>query len=246
MSCRSTPGWPTNSSSAIRRCRNSRPNGGTQDALAQEVRNAVSNLNEQYQASLEREKTLDQELEKQKSFALGLNDAAVRYLILEREADANRELYNSVLKRLKDMALLADAHASNISIVDKAEPPRFPSSPKVARDLLQATLFALVAAFGLAFLAEHLDTTLKFPDDAERYLRLPNLAAIPDFAFAGAALSVEESPRNDRALQAPSNRSSSDHSCDVVTTFGKRRWWANHTQRFEQLCCSQKPGLIRK
>ena len=193
---------------------------GTQDALAQEVRNAVSNLNEQYQASLEREKTLDQELEKQKSFALGLNDAAVRYLILEREADTNRELYNSVLKRLKDMALLADAHASNISIVDKAEPPRFPSSPKVARDLLQATLFALVAAFGLAFLAEHLDTTLKFPDDAERYLRLPNLAAIPDFAFAGAALSVEESPRNDRSLQAPSNRSSSDHSGDVVTTFG--------------------------
>ena len=73
---------------------------GTLDALAQEVRNAVSNVHEQYQASLEREKTLAEELEKQKSFALGLNDSAVRYLILEREADttANSTIADSTEK----------------------------------------------------------------------------------------------------------------------------------------------------
>lgn len=193
---------------------------GTQDALAQEIRNAVSSLHEQYQASLEREKTLTEELEKQKSFALGLNDAAVRYLILEREADTNRELYNSVLKRMKDITLLADVHASNVSIVDKAESPRTPSSPKMTRDLLQAALLGLAAAFGFAFLAEQLDTTLKFPDEAQRYLQVPNLAIIPDFSFAHGTLSIEASAGSGRAMRDAGTRASSRHSADIVTDYG--------------------------
>jgi succinoglycan biosynthesis transport protein ExoP len=192
---------------------------GTQDALAQEIRSAVSSLHEQYQASLEAEKTLGDELEKQKSFALGLNDAAVRYLILEREAETNRELYNSVLKRMKDMALLADAHASNISIVDKAEPPGFPSSPKTATDLLQAALLGLAAAFGLAFVLEHLDTTLKYPDEAQSYLRVPNLAITPEVSFVNKGLYLEKQSADDRALQSTGRRATG-HSADIVTAHG--------------------------
>jgi polysaccharide biosynthesis transport protein len=194
---------------------------GTQDALAQEVRNAVSSVQEQYDAALEREKTLSDELDKQKSFALGLNDAAVRYLILEREADTNRELYDSVLKRMKDMALLADVHASNISVVDVAEPPGAPSSPNRSKDLLQAALLGLVAAFGLAFLLEYLDATLKSPDEAQRYLRVPNLAVIPDFVSAqGGVYGGKPVPRG-RALEAGSNQKPSGHGADIVTTYGK-------------------------
>ena len=194
---------------------------GTQDALAQEVRNAVASVHEQYQAALERETTLTSELEKQKSFALGLNDAAVRYLILEREADTNRELYDSVLKRMKDMALLADVHASNISIVDEAEPPRTPSSPNTRKDLLQAALVGLALAFGLAFLLENLDTTLKLPDEAERYLRVPSLAIIPEFSFAQRGLYGGKSSGKDRALLSGSNQNGSRHGTDIVTTYGK-------------------------
>ncbi len=192
---------------------------GTLDALAQEVRNAVSNVHEQYQASLEREKTLAEELEKQKSFALGLNDSAVRYLILEREADTNRELYNAVLKRMKDMALLADVHASNVSVVDRAEPPRFPSSPNTAKNLPQAALLGLAAAFGLAFLLEHLDSTLRYPDDAERYLRVPNLGVIPDFSFEPGGAYLDSSLRRDlnRQIEAGSD---SHHAADIVTSYG--------------------------
>jgi len=195
---------------------------GTQDALAQEVRNAVSSVQEEYQAALEREKTLNAELEKQKSFALGLNDAAVRYLMLDREADTNRELYNSVLKRMKDMALLADVHASNISVVDEAEPPGWPSSPKISQDLLVAGIFGLALALGLAFALEYLDSTLKFPDEAQRYLQVPNLALIPDFSFAtGSLYGRRTSHIGGRALQNGTDKNSSRHDADIVTTFGK-------------------------
>jgi len=193
---------------------------GTQDAIAQEVRNAVSGVQEQYEAALAREKTLSKEMEKQKSFALGLNDAAVRYLILEREAETNRDLYNSVLKRMKDMALLADVHASNISVVDEAELPRSPSSPRTAKDLLQAALVGLALALGLAFLLEQLDSTLKFPDEAQRYLRVPNLATIPEFNFARKGL-YGKSSHDDRALPSATNVNGSNHCADIVTTHGK-------------------------
>ena len=195
---------------------------GTQDALAQEVRNTVSNLHEQYQAAHEREETLSQELDKQKSFALGLNDAAVRYLILEREADTNRELYDSVLKRMKDMALLADVHASNVSIVDDAEPPRGPSSPNTRKDLFQAALVGLALALGLALLLERLDTTLKFPDEAQRYLGIPSLAVIPEFKFGGGVDSYDgaKASSGSKALQTRSEQSSK-HITDIVTLNGK-------------------------
>ena len=189
---------------------------GTQDALAQEIRNSVSSVHEQYQAALERENTLSQELDKQKSFALGLNDAAVRYLILEREADTNRELYDSVLKRMKDMALLADVHASNISVVDDAEPPRYPSSPKTMKELLQAGIVGLALALGLALFLEHLDATLKFPDEAQRYLRVPSLAVIPEFSFVGLPSYGSRGSSAKRALM-----NGSKHETDIVTTYGK-------------------------
>ena len=40
-----------------------------------------------------------------------------------------------------------------------------------------------LAGVGLAFLLEQLDNTLKTPEEAERYLRLPTLGVVPDFAL---------------------------------------------------------------
>ena len=68
-------------------------------------------------------------MDKSRSNALGLNDAAVEYAILQREVDTNRDLYNSVLQRMKDVGLAAEARSSNVVIVDEAEPSTSPSSP---------------------------------------------------------------------------------------------------------------------
>jgi capsular exopolysaccharide synthesis family protein len=49
--------------------------------------------------------------------------------------------------------------------------------------LLIGLLMGLAAGVGLAFLLEQLDNTLKSPEEAERYMQLPNLAVVPDFAL---------------------------------------------------------------
>jgi capsular exopolysaccharide synthesis family protein len=154
---------------------------GTREALKREIASIVASIETQYAASLKDEEALNQELKHEKEFALGLNDAAVKYAILQREADTNKQLYNAVLTRMKDVEVTADLHASNISIVDRATPPTAPSSPRQVRDLLAAALLGLMGGVGLAFLLERHDDTFKDAAEIEAYLRVPQLGTIPSF-----------------------------------------------------------------
>jgi polysaccharide biosynthesis transport protein len=149
--------------------------------LGQEMQRVVAGIESSYLSAGARERALRAKMEKQKAATLALKDASVEYAILAREADTNRQLYDSVLQRMKEMGVAAELRASNVSVIDKAEPPHTPSKPKKLKSLLLSALVALVGGVGLAFLLEYLDNTLKTPEEVERYLRLPNLAVVPDF-----------------------------------------------------------------
>lgn len=151
----------------------------TSELVRAETASIAASVRAQYSAALRKEKALKDELDRQKKFALGLNDAAVRYVILEREADTNRQLYNAVLKRMKDVSVVAGVHASNISLVDRAVPPTAPSSPRKLRDVLFAGALGLMVGIGLAFVMERLDNTLKTASEAQKFLHVPTLGVIP-------------------------------------------------------------------
>ncbi|HVB81630.1 MAG TPA: polysaccharide biosynthesis tyrosine autokinase [Candidatus Binataceae bacterium] len=148
---------------------------------SQELAKRAAIIKAEYQAAQTKEDELQTELNQERTQALGLNDAAVEYAILRREVDTNRDLYNSVLQRMKDVGLAAESQSSNIVVVDEAQPPGAPSSPHRMVDILQAIAFGLALGIALAFLIEYQDKTLKTPDQVEIYLHLPNLAAVPAF-----------------------------------------------------------------
>ncbi len=193
---------------------------GTRAILNRELKTAVANVNEQYQAAVKSEQAIAADLDKQKSFALGLNDDAIKYVMLEREADTNRELYNAVLKRMKDLTVVGDAHASNVTIVDAAQPPLAPSSPRTKRDLAAAGLVGLLLGVCAALFIERLDTTLKTPEEAERFLKLPNLATVPDFSSA-IALTSRYSSSYLAKPALPELPAADTHGRDLVATYGK-------------------------
>jgi capsular exopolysaccharide synthesis family protein len=153
-----------------------------QRRLDAEISRVIAGIQGSFQAASDKEKKLQQEMDKERQQALGLNDAAVEYAILQREADTNRELYENVLQRMKGIALAAESQTSNIIIVDPAETPPEPSSPKKFSTIVRNSALALVAVIGLIFGLEYLDNTLKTPEQVERYLRVPNIGAIPSFA----------------------------------------------------------------
>jgi polysaccharide biosynthesis transport protein len=149
--------------------------------LNREIQKVTGSIKSAYQAMVAKEKQLRAAMEAQKAAALRLKDASVNYAILAREVDTNRQLYDSVLHRMKETGVAAELRASNVFIIDKAEPPRKPSSPKIKQSFLLAALLGLMGGVGCAFLREHLDNALKTPQEVERYLRLPNLGLVPDF-----------------------------------------------------------------
>ncbi|HEY6569937.1 MAG TPA: polysaccharide biosynthesis tyrosine autokinase [Candidatus Limnocylindrales bacterium] len=68
--------------------------------------------------------------------------------------------------------------ANILTVVDPAQVPTEPTSPRVALNTLIIALLALVNAIALVFLLEYLDDTLKTPDDVEALIGLPTIGTI--------------------------------------------------------------------
>jgi len=187
----------------------------TRRRLRSEVGSIVAGIESKYLAAQEKEDDLRDELEKQKEAALLLKDASVEYAILDREAETNRQLYDSILQRMKEMGVSAELRASNVFVIDAAYPPAFPASPRKSRNLALALVLGLLAGLGAAFAREYFDNTLKTPQDVERYLGLPSLGVVPDFLTLEPESSAEPASQAVSAL-APVAISAEGESREVA------------------------------
>lgn len=67
----------------------------------------------------------------------------------------------------------------NVQIIDKAEVPVKPSSPRVKLNVLIAGVLGLMMSLGIVFIVEMMDSSIKTPEDVEKYLNLPVIGMIP-------------------------------------------------------------------
>ncbi|HUK56994.1 MAG TPA: polysaccharide biosynthesis tyrosine autokinase [Nitrospiria bacterium] len=102
-----------------------------------------------------------------------------QYLLLKREMDANRQLFEVLLKRLKETDLTENLPRSNIQVVDPAQATQIPIRPRKGMNLLLAVIVGLAMGAGLAFFFEYLDNTIKGPEDIERVIAAPLLGIVP-------------------------------------------------------------------
>ncbi|WP_252259371.1 GumC family protein [Erythrobacter aurantius] len=103
--------------------------------------------------------------------------ASIQYNIYQREVDTNRQLYDGLLQRFKEIGV-AGVGTNNVSIVDRAEVPRSPSSPNLLINLLASLIGGLAIAAGVVFALEQIDSSLRDPT-AVRELGLTLLGVIP-------------------------------------------------------------------
>jgi succinoglycan biosynthesis transport protein ExoP len=153
-----------------------------QARVAAMINMKVGALESEYDEAIDKEKQLKDEIERQKTATLNLNSSAAQYAMLQREVDTNRELYNAILTRIKDVEMSGDIQSKNVSIINSAEVPGSASSPKKMLALMLAVIGGLGLGLGLAFVVELADNTLKNPEEAENYLKLPNLGVVPEFS----------------------------------------------------------------
>jgi succinoglycan biosynthesis transport protein ExoP len=140
-------------------------------------------LRSEYLAAVQREKMLTTAMEEQKQRANKLNESAIEYSVLKRDADSNHQLYDSLLQKLKEAGIAAGLRSSNIRVVDVAQVPDLPVSPHVLRNLAFGLLLGLGGGIALALVFDNLDTTVRNIEEAKAICTLPALGMIPRQGF---------------------------------------------------------------
>ena len=143
--------------------------------LQTEFAKAIEAIRNDYQSALTEERTLTAALEEQKAAAMDLDRKSVGYTVLEREADSNRKVYETLLQREKELQVMANSRGNNVRMTDHAERPGAPFTPTPLRDVLLALIAGLTLSLGLVFVLEYLDDTVKNPDDLTEKLKVPLL-----------------------------------------------------------------------
>jgi capsular exopolysaccharide synthesis family protein len=153
-----------------------------QQRQKQEIDRVVASIKTKYSSAVERENELKKDLETEKSSVMSLKDASLKDVVLAREVETNRALYQNVLERIKLLGVSNEAQVTNVSIVDKAETPLSPSSPKKKLSLLLSGFLALLVGFGAILVMESTDSALKSAEEVYTFLRLPTLATVVQFS----------------------------------------------------------------
>ncbi len=107
------------------------------------------------------------------------SEELVRVEQLEREADANRLLYEYFLTRLKETSVQEGLQQADSRIISSAIVPSYSFNPNGDRTIVLGVLLGLMAGAGLVLLRERMITAIRTPDELEDATSLPVLGQIP-------------------------------------------------------------------
>ena len=164
--------------------------------IGQETAGVRASVRAEYSAAASQERMLMGQIAALRNQALDVDGRSIQYNILKREVDTNRQLYDGLLQRYKEVGVAGDVRANNISIVDRAEVPRWRFKPNIPLNLAIGLLVGVLLGVLASFVLEFLDDTLKSPEDIEQKLKLAVLGVIPKLGPKDSIDSVAKNPRS--------------------------------------------------
>ncbi len=156
-----------------------------QAQLSAEIERLVTNLKNEYEVADARERQLAQNLAQMKEQQADTKDAGVELKELEREAATSKQLFEALLTRYKQTSGTQDFQLPDATIVEKADVPLHPASPKRKQLVLMASAAGLLLGCALAVLLELFAPGVSRPEDIKRALALDHLSSMPAIAQEG-------------------------------------------------------------
>ncbi|WP_288045487.1 polysaccharide biosynthesis tyrosine autokinase [Sphingomonas sp.] len=148
-------------------------------AIAREERRVSGSLEADYREAQSREEALKTRVDRLKSSYLDLRRRSIQYNIYQQEVDTNRALYDGLLQRYKEIGVAGGVGVNNVAVVDTADVPEKPSSPRMLLNLAASLLAGLFIGAALALVLEQIDEAIADPTEIERRLGLPLLGSVP-------------------------------------------------------------------
>ncbi len=99
--------------------------------------------------------------------------------VQEQVVESARNSYEALFTQRQEAIIRQDQAARAFTVIETAEPPGAPVSPRLYFNLAAGLLAGLAAGVALSLMLEYIDPTLRGVRDLESVTRLPVLASIP-------------------------------------------------------------------
>ena len=133
----------------------------------------------EYKEASQREQLLHQSLLETKGQSDALNATSMRYQELKREADANKNLYAELYRKVQEAGINGTFQSNAIRITDPARPQFRPIFPNKVVLIGLGFFFSLVLSIVVVLLKDLADKTLRDPLQAQRLLGMEVLGILP-------------------------------------------------------------------
>jgi capsular exopolysaccharide synthesis family protein len=141
--------------------------------------NIRSTVRESYDVAVSQEQGIQTTLNTLKTATLNEQNQGIQLSILRREAQTNRQQFDALLNRYNQLNAESGVQLNNLSVVDAAEVPAVPVSPKLILNLALGLLLGIVTAAMVVLAREHLFDMVRTPDDVVGRLGIPVMGAVP-------------------------------------------------------------------
>jgi polysaccharide biosynthesis transport protein len=105
----------------------------------------------------------------------------IQYRMLKRDADLDQQMYEVLLKGLKQADLSAGVAEFDLRVLEPAKRPSIAIEPRTGRNLTVALVLGLCAAIAAAYLVDTLDRSVGSAEEVARVLGLSTLGTISRF-----------------------------------------------------------------
>jgi len=141
--------------------------------------NITQRVDVEYKEAFNREQTLRKAVEEAKAELDGLNGKTFEYMNKQRDADADRKLYEELTRKIQEAGINSGFQDSSIRLADPARPALKPVFPRVQLNALIAFFASTLLGVAVVFLSDSMDHTLRDPEQISRQLQTEVLGSLP-------------------------------------------------------------------
>ncbi len=149
------------------------------NSLYNQIQKIVRSIENDYRIAQTNERSLQADQERAKQRLQTINNKDHQLKSLEKEAESNRQLYDTFFNRLNETNATGDLQTANARISDPAEAPLLPAKPKKKLIIVLSFVASIMFGIVLAFLMEALNNTIKTASDVENKLYSTMLGLLP-------------------------------------------------------------------
>ena len=149
------------------------------DQVQHEMQSIRNRLYVEYFAAKESQEMLRSQYNDQMSKAYALNRNQADYAVLQAEVTSNRELYDTLQRKLQQAGVDAELNGLTTILVDSAHTPLVPVEPKPKLVILSGFILGLLVGVGLALVMGASSDKLQNERQLRKAVGYPMLACVP-------------------------------------------------------------------